>query len=45
MTDIVTDLDKQNFHKQRLKTVGRVYIQEEINEWTRYMYEESGWDR
>ena len=31
MTDTITDVDKQNFLKQRLKKVGGVYIQEDIN--------------
>jgi len=31
VTDAVTDMEKLNFHKQRLKNVGRFYSQEETN--------------
>lgn len=31
VTNAVTDVDKQNFHKQRLTDVGSIYIQGEIN--------------
>lgn len=31
MTDAIPDVDKQNFLQQKLKTVGGIHMEEEIN--------------